>query len=63
VRAPPSWKRDFVVTGARTGHGGDGQRFGTQGGARGGRGGGKGGKGGRGGLGGRGYGGGNRGRN
>jgi hypothetical protein len=59
--APPSWKRDFVVTGARTGHGGDGQRFGTQGRGRGDRGGGKGGKGGKGG--GRGYGGGNRGRN
>ena len=59
--APPRWARDFIVAGARTGHGGDGQRFGTQRGGRGDRGGGKGGKGGKGG--GRGYGGGNRGRN
>ena len=54
--ATPRWAHDFVVTGARTGHGGDGQRYGTQARGRGDRGGGKGGKGG-----GRGYGGGNRG--
>ena len=59
--APPRWAHDFIVAGARTGHGGDGQRFGTQRGGRGDRGGGKGGKGGKGG--GRGNGGGNRGRN
>ena len=59
--ALPRWARDFVVAGTRTGHGGDGQRFGTQNRGRGDRGGGKGGKGGKGG--GRGYGGGNRGRN
>ena len=54
--ATPRWAHDFAVTGAHTGHGGDGQRFGTQGRGRGDRGGGKGGK-----CGGRGYGGGNRG--
>ena len=55
---PPRWAHGFVVSGAPTGHGRDGQRFGTQGRGRGDRGGGKGGKGG-----GRGYGGGNRGGN
>ena len=48
--APPRWAHDFIVAGARTGHGGDGLRFGTQRGGRGDRGGGKGGKGGKGGI-------------